>query len=143
MAAPIISVVSNANIIAAQLQLRSAASSATVRGVVIQHAMLLQTRVKANASGRPGPNAPTGDYRRSIRRQTGSSTQAGGVTAEVGTDAPQGRRLEYGFTGVDSRGRYYDQQPYPHFGPALDATEKQFVDDLGDAVVRLMGGTAV
>jgi hypothetical protein len=86
--------------------------------------MLLQTRVRANASGRPGPNAPTGDYRRSIAHEH----QATGdhATSYVGTNAPQGARLEFGFHGEDSLGRHYDQPPYPHFGPAVDQIEGPF-----------------
>ena len=101
--------------------------------IVRHHGQLLRTRVMANASGRPGPNAPTGDYRRSITLQvvrTGNTE-----TAYVGTNLPQGRRLEFGFHGTDSLGRVYNQQPYPHFGPALDATSGGFITAL-ETVVR-------
>lgn len=95
---------------------------------VSYHGQMLQTRVKANASGRPGPNAPTGDYRRSIGLRVVS--RGGVVTAFVGTNKPQGRRLEYGFHGADSLGRVYNQPPYPHFGPAVDATAPGFFSDM-------------
>lgn len=97
--------------------------------------LLLQTRVRANASGRPGPNAPTGDYRRSISHEH----QATGDVASsyVGTNAPQGRRLEFGFHGVDSLGRHYDQPPYPHFGPALDQVSGPFETALRQVAVEV------
>lgn len=79
----------------------------------------------AKASGRPGPNVQTGDYRRSIGIQFYEG--GGQFSAMVGTNLPQGRRLEFGFHGVDSLGRAYNQQPLPHFGPALDETETPFV----------------
>lgn len=100
------------------------ASDAKVTAVVRHHGHLLATRVKANASGRPGPNAPTGDYRRSITLRVESV--AGFITAYVGTNLPQGRRLEFGFHGMDSLGRVYNQPPYPHFGPALDSVAPEF-----------------
>lgn len=88
------------------------------------HAYMLKTRVMANASGRPGPRRVTGDYLRSISAQP--LGQYGGSGWFVGTNAPQGPRLEFGFVGVDSLGRHYDQPPYPHFGPAADWMEPLF-----------------
>lgn len=92
------------------------------------HGQRLVTKIKANASGRPGPNAPTGDYRRSWTLQV---TSRGGFTIAIaGTNRPQGRRLEYGFHGVDSLGRHYNQPAYPHVGPAIDAVEPGFLADM-------------
>lgn len=90
----------------------------------VVHGAMLQRAVVANASGRPGPEAPTGDYRRSINRRT--EKRAAGSITQVGTDKPQARRLEHGFVGVDSLGRSYDQPPYPHFGPAFDEVAPKF-----------------
>lgn len=121
---------------AAQLtaSLRRAASTAPrqVARVVQHHGMLLQTRVRANASGRPGPRAQTGDYRRSIALTT--STQGDAVSAEVGTNMPQAWRLEAGFTGADSLGRVYEDPPRPHFGPAFSKTSPEFVAGLRDVL---------
>lgn len=78
----------------------------------------LEAQVKRNASGRPGPKAPTGNYRRSISRR--SMLTATSARAEVGTNMPHARRLEFGFSGADSLGRVYDTPAFPHFGPALD-----------------------
>lgn len=109
---------------------------ARVERAVRVSGQLLRTKIKAHASGRPGPNAPTGDYRRSwgpgrVRRD------AGRISVEVGTNAPQGRRLEYGFHGVDSLGRHYDQQPYPHVGPAVQEIRPEFARRLEQAVAGL------
>lgn len=133
----------------------SALLASRLRGSVRRAGGVLQTRVRANASGRTGqigpalyggageigPRVQTGDYRRSI----GLRAYSGGdiFAAEVGTNAPQGRRLEQGFFGADSLGRVYHQPPLPHFGPAADPAE-QFLnaaieDDLA-AVDRMIGG---
>lgn len=88
------------------------------------NAMLLETRIKANASGRPGPNVITGNYRRSWR------TTHSGNSSTVHTSAPQARRLEYGFVGPDSLGRVYNQPPFPHVGPAIDTTRPLYYRDL-------------
>lgn len=97
--------------------------------------MLLRERIQRNASGRPGPNVITGQYRASwdVRMRTGG----GSVTAEVFSDAPQARRLEYGSVGFDSLGRHYRQPPFPHVEAAFRRTEPEVVQALA---VR---GTAV
>lgn len=98
---------------------------------------LLRTRVMAKASGRPGPNIVTGDYRRSWQVQV----RGGGVstTAEVGTNAVQGRRLEFGFNGADSLGRVYNQPPFPHARPAFDEIAPQFIAG-GEALLKGLSG---
>ena len=63
------------------------------------------------------------------------STGGGGVTARVFSDAPQARRLEYGFVGVDSLGRHYRQPPFPHVEPAWRKTRPGFVQALADGVL--------
>ena len=101
---------------------------------VRHYGQLLRTRVMAKASGRPGPRSITGDYRRSwVLEYRG---RGGGSTSTVGTSAPQGRRLEFGFHGMDSLGRNYNQPPYPHARPAFDETAPEF--EL--AVTTMVGG---
>lgn len=85
--------------------------------------------IRRNASGRPGPNAPTGDYRRSWSTNM-DTTNPAQPTALVGTNAPQALRLEYGFFGVDSLGRNYRQPPYPHVEKAVEPTEREFARQL-------------
>ncbi len=82
----------------------------------------------------PGPNVATGDYRRSIALTTG---REGGVpTSLVSTNAPQARRLEYGFPVpmVDSLGRSFNQPPYPHWRPAVEETRPRFIADMTGAI---------
>ncbi|MEW1700931.1 hypothetical protein [Streptomyces sp. NPDC091278] len=114
--------------IAAALDRRAAVTLPQTVATVRHFAMLLETRIKANASGRPGPNAPTGDYRRSWTHAVHVSGTD--VLAVVGTSKPQGRRLEYGFVGTDSRGRTYAQRPYPHVRPAVTVVEPLFLEGM-------------
>lgn len=122
----------NAAEIAAALEGRAALVLPQAVSLVRHYAMLLETQIKANASGRPGPNVITGDYRRSWTHDV----YVGGdvVSGIVGTTKPQARRLEYGFVGVDSLGRVYDQPPYAHVGPAVQTVRPLFVQALGQIV---------
>lgn len=102
----------------------SAKVSAGTAPLVAHYGQLYQGRVRARASGRPGPRVITGDYRRSIGLVL---TQFNGAPAAVvGTDAVQARRLEYGFASTDSLGRHFNQPPYPHWEPDLEKTTSEF-----------------
>jgi len=105
---------------------RAATLEVEMAALVSHYGQLMNTSIKAHASGRPGPNAPTGDYRRSWAHQV--TSEGGTVKSTNGTNKPQARRLEFGFTGTDSLGRTYDQPPYPHAGPAFDEIGPQFVE---------------
>lgn len=91
------------------------AAEETVGRALLWGGQLLESRIKANASGRPGPNVITGAYRRSWSHRG----VAGELRVDVYTNAPQGRRLEQGFVGRDSLGRIYNQPAFPHVEPAL------------------------
>ncbi|MFF3337813.1 HK97 gp10 family phage protein [Streptomyces flavidovirens] len=119
--------------LAATLARMGPATRARTRTITRHHAMLLRVRIRRNASGRPGPKVITGQYRASwdVRMRTGG----GEVTAEVFSDAPQARRLEYGFVGVDSIGRHYRQPPFAHVEPAFRQTEPAFIQALADGVL--------
>lgn len=119
---------SSAREIAVAFEELGAKAAADVARVVVHHGQLLQTRVKAHASGRPGPRAVTGDYRRSI--QLAVTRDEWGIKATVYSMAPQAWRLEAGFTGIDASGRHYHVPPFPHFGPAFDQTAPEFEADL-------------
>ena len=80
--------------------------------------VLGQARIRGGASGRPGPNVITGGYRNSWKSVPRRIPY--GAQCTLGTEAPMGRRLEFGFTGTDSLGRHYNQPPFPHVGPAID-----------------------
>lgn len=98
------------------------------QAVTAHHGQLMLTRVRAHASGRPGPRVQEGDYRRSwslILNHSGTKAEA-----IAGTNSPQGRRLEHGFVGPDALGRHYNQPPYPHAKPAFDETIPGYVASL-------------
>lgn len=101
-------------------------SGFALQKIVTHYGHLLRTAVMRRASGRPGPNFVTGDYRRSITVTFIRDHATGNFSAEVGSNAPQSRRLEFGFVGADSLGRVYNQPPYPHFGPAFDDVAPDF-----------------
>lgn len=86
----------------------------------------------------PGPNVATGDYRRSWSMRM--EVTARSAMAIVGTNAPQGPRLEYGFTGVDAAGRAYDQPPYPHAEPARDKVGVAYTTALASMLADVMKG---
>lgn len=115
---------SNATQVAADLAVLATETRAAVHAVVVSYGAILNSGVQRNASGRPGPNVVTGNYRRSITRRT--ELRATTSTATVGTNAPEGRRLELGFSGVDAIGRRYNQPPFFHFSPALDEVAVPF-----------------
>ncbi len=122
-------VTSNADQVAADLAATGMKAGARAVGVTRHFGMLLQAAVQRRASlprtGPPGPRIQTGNYNRSIGLHVGFT--ADGPSATVGTNAPQGRRLELGFNDTDSLGRRYSQPPYPHFGPALDEIAPLYV----------------
>lgn len=87
-------------------------------GLAYQFGKMLIEVAQQHASGRPGPNIVSGEYVGSFYFDVVSYDGSAGFYA--GSDAPQAMRLEYGFVGTDSRGRIYNQPPYPHWGPAID-----------------------
>jgi hypothetical protein len=104
----------------------------------MQHVATLGiARIRQNASGRPGPNVITGRYRASWRSETLAIPH--GAECTLGTDAPQGRRLEFGFVGPDSLGRVYNQPPFPHVGPALGYIEDTLHEQMYAAVGEILG----
>lgn len=117
--------------VAADIAGLSLEAAAKAHAITVRYTAALQRQVQLNASGRPGPNAPTGNYRRSINRRTVKLLRSS--YGEVGTNAPQARRLENGFSGQDSLGRNYDQPAYPHFGPAFDFVGAGFEHAMADA----------
>ena len=74
--------------------------------------------VKGKASGPPGPNVRSGNYVGSINGKT--EPDAEGIIGRIGTNAPQGARLEWGFKGPDVLGRVYNQKERPHWRPAAE-----------------------
>lgn len=114
-----------ADLVVARLTALPAVAFEAVAAVVILHGRLLETAVKRNASGRPGPNVITGDYRRSWSTRVRRSADS--ITSTTGTNRPQALRLEYGFHGADALGRVYNQPPFPHAQPAMDEIEPKLI----------------
>ena len=106
---------------------------AALPGLAVEIGDTIATAVKGRASGRPGPNAPTGDYRASIEAAE-PEVSRGQMSIEVGTDKPQGYRLEHGFDGTDSAGRAVTQPPYPHWDPGMNDAEP-IIDSLIETTI--------
>ena len=98
---------------------------------------LTQRNASLPSSGPPGPRVITGDYVGAW--EVHKEPQRDGTSRSVGTNRAQARRLEYGFTGTDSIGRHYDQPPYPHHGPAVDAIEPQFHAAMAEVARKAIG----
>lgn len=126
----------NAYLVAARFAEDALFSASRVPVLVLHYGQLLLTQIMRNASGRPGPNAPTGAYRRSWTI-TPVKIGPGYAQVGVGTSFPQGRRLEFGFHGTDSLGRFYNQPPYPHVGPAVDKIAPMFQAAMEEGIVQL------
>ena len=127
--------VSDALRVAATMERHGAVVHERVRVATFLSGQELSRFVKAHASGRPGPNAPTGQYRDQIPVKPEMFVTAFDVTAELGTNAPQAQRLERGYHDTDSLGRTYAQDPFPHWGPGLDDEAAPFEDRLWVAMV--------
>ncbi|MFE7780266.1 HK97 gp10 family phage protein [Streptomyces nigrescens] len=99
----------------------------------------LRDAIRQNASGRPGPNVITGQYRASWSVEEFPVPDGGG--AEIGTRQPQGRRLEFGFYDMtDSIGRHYFQPPFPHVEPAVNTLSPQIQAAFREALDDIFGG---
>lgn len=109
-----------------------------IQRTVRSQADRLRDAIRRNASGRPGPNVITGAYRASWRVEEFAVPHGGG--AEIGTDKPQGRRLEFGFVGADSLGRIYNQPPFAHVEPALNELSPQIQAAFRTALDDIFGG---
>ncbi|MCI3279092.1 hypothetical protein [Streptomyces cylindrosporus] len=94
-------------------------------------------RIRGNASGRPGPNVISGDYRNSWQPAPVVPLPYGAMCT-IGTDRPQGRRLEWGFVGTDSLGRSYDQPPFPHVEPAIGFIGETLLAQMRLAVAEVL-----
>lgn len=115
--------------------------AATRIGPAVQRAVqhtgeLGRARIRGNASARPGPNVITGAYRNSWQTQTRRLPY--GAMCTIGTNAPQGRRLEFGFSGPDRLGRVYNQPPFAHVGPAIPYIGSTLMMEMRYAVAEVL-----
>lgn len=104
----------------------------------VQHtAELGRGMIRANATGRPGPNVITGKYRSSWETMTRRLPY--GAECTIGTTAPQGRRLEFGFYNMtDILGRHFYQPPFPHVGPAIPRIQNLLKDQMWAAAEEVL-----
>lgn len=112
---------SNAEEVARVLEMDGVRVDIELPKIVAANAQKLKLLISGHAMGRPGPNRITGAYWGSWEVRRNSPNEY-----EVGTDEPQGFRLEMGFHGIDSLQRDYDQPPFPHVGPSVDLLEPIF-----------------
>jgi len=73
-----------------------------------------------NISGMSRPHARTGKLRTSIGVHEVSQVGPGRWMSKTGPTMAYGRRVEMGFTGSDSKGRHYNQSPYPYMSPGFE-----------------------
>lgn len=121
-----------------ELQRALAEMAVLVRGgsveVVTEHTMLLEARTKRHASqprtavrprtgGPEGPRLLTGSYVGSIHSDV--DVGAFSVSGTVGSNDVRARPLEFG--NPNGFGRGIDIQSYPHYGPAMDEQEAEFL----------------
>lgn len=121
--------------VAAAFEAGAAALPTALGRALDDYGQTLADAVRSHASGRPGPNIITGEYVGSVEVRDGGAGP--GTSVAVGTDAPQGWRLEMGFHGTDSAGRSFQQPPYPHWGPAVDETEGALDEALAAVIEAL------
>lgn len=57
-------------------------------------------------------------------------------------DKPYAKRIEFGFTGTDSLGRYYNQPPHPYLRPAYEEQRLQALEKTADLLERAMRSVA-
>lgn len=96
-------------------------------------------KIRGHMGGRPGPNRISGNLQESLRVQQVSAM--GFAVYPDGGNAPYARRIELGFVGADSLGRYFNQPPYPYFFPGIremagDVVRVHMAEVWGRAIAR-------
>lgn len=104
-----------------------------VERVVRSNGQELLAATRDAASHAPGPEVITGYYVSTIQMDVEGRGEA--TQANVWTDAPFGARLEYGYSGTDSAGRYAFSEPHPHFSLAFAQIEPKFIADMESLMV--------
>jgi hypothetical protein len=94
---------------------------------------------KLKAIRRTYANVLVGMVQARAPRRTGAYAASIGADEEgnVGSDHPASARLEWGFHGVDSLGRRYNQGPQAHYGPGADQIDAPFTVAVGAMVETL------
>ena len=73
------------------------------------------------------PNVGTGALRNSITNKISNDGLSAYVGVFAGPAAKYARRLELGFTGVDAKGRNYNQQARPFIVPQLNKSKNRII----------------
>lgn len=84
-------------------------------------------RYQASAPGE-APAVMLSNYMNSITHVV--QKKPGEIVGIVGTNQKQGRRLEFGFVGVDARGRRYNQAPRPHMRKTYEKNKQEIIKRL-------------
>lgn len=114
-------------VIGAASSLEAHAASMYERAAVVttEYATIAKSLIRARA-----PRGSTGDADDGVAFadsfKVDSGQYKGAPSATVGTDKPQGFRLEMGFHGTDRAGRRISQSPNPTVGPVADETAEPF-----------------
>lgn len=95
---------------------------ATTKGAVV---VVKAAKENSQKGGYSYPHRITGNLMRSIGPPVTVSKSRDRVEVAVGSSMEYARRLELGFIGRDSRGRYYHQGPRSFLRPALDENTSQ------------------
>ncbi|MCS3923827.1 HK97-gp10 family putative phage morphogenesis protein [Methanosalsum natronophilum] len=98
---------------------------AEVEDAVIKSAHMVVRDAKINSKKGPPkfPSRRTGTLMNSIKILSAKKDRSQ-IAVDVGSDVEYARRVEYGFVGVDSKGRNYNQPPKPFLRPAIDENER-------------------
>lgn len=124
-------VITNAARIATEITEAAAAVDKAIQAAVTRNGFVMLADAKRRAA-RPrtapsvaglGPRLQTGSYNRSINVRF--DQRRGEFSASVGSNAPQARRLELGYSAPGQR-----TLPHPHYGPALDRVKPRFARDI-------------
>jgi HK97 gp10 family phage protein len=75
----------------------------------------------------------TGTLKRSLHTEI-VEERDGYAEAGTGTDVEYAARIEFGFSGQDSRGRTYDQPAKPYLRPAFDTQQAAAVSEMEAAL---------
>jgi hypothetical protein len=110
-------------------------SHTAVKAITRTYGAILKQELYRRASGRPGPRVREDVYRNRFVVDFVGTNQWQARMRAYNTE-PYSDRLEWGFTGFDSLGRYYDQPPFPHFRPAIDAIMPKYEAAIMLAVIK-------
>lgn len=131
--------------------------SEAAQGKMLERALVAGGLIVQNAAKQAAPFR-TGNLRRSIHigGHDDLATDRQGITDRtnaqvpdpeigrtdaaiyIGTDVVYARRLEYGFTGRDARGRAFNQTARPYLRPAIDENGAEIRQEVAEAFRDLL-----